>query len=90
MAGRAKEMKMQTVDDIKPCYPLFREEDYKVSLKNKQDLFEERFIKVTGRTNHAQISLTGQHAHATAKFIERGFVDRLYRHAQRHAEDDGE
>ncbi|WP_287669217.1 nitrogenase molybdenum-iron protein subunit beta [Accumulibacter sp.] len=33
---------MQTVDDIKPCYPLFREEDYKVSLKNKQDLFEER------------------------------------------------
>jgi nitrogenase molybdenum-iron protein alpha/beta subunit len=40
--AQAKEMKMQTVDDIKPCYPLFREEDYKVSLKNKQDLFEER------------------------------------------------
>ena len=33
---------MQTVDDIKPCYPLFRDDDYKASLKNKQDLFEER------------------------------------------------
>jgi nitrogenase molybdenum-iron protein alpha chain len=25
LVARAKEMKMQTVDDIKPCYPLFRE-----------------------------------------------------------------
>ncbi|MDO9597577.1 MAG: nitrogenase molybdenum-iron protein subunit beta [Azoarcus sp.] len=33
---------MQTVDDIKPCYPLFRDDDYKASLKNKQDLFEDR------------------------------------------------
>ncbi|MFN4062665.1 nitrogenase molybdenum-iron protein subunit beta [Azoarcus communis] len=33
---------MQTVDDIKPCYPLFRDDDYKASLKNKQDMFEER------------------------------------------------
>jgi hypothetical protein len=40
--ARAKEMKMQAVDDIKPCYPLFRDDDYQTSLKNKQDLFEER------------------------------------------------
>ncbi|HEY3433789.1 MAG TPA: nitrogenase molybdenum-iron protein subunit beta [Rhodocyclaceae bacterium] len=33
---------MQAVDDIKPCYPLFRDDDYKASIKNKQDLFEER------------------------------------------------
>jgi len=33
---------MQIVDDIKPCYPLFRDDDYKASLKNKQELFEER------------------------------------------------
>ncbi|NMG35425.1 nitrogenase molybdenum-iron protein subunit beta [Azoarcus sp. TTM-91] len=33
---------MQTVDDIKPCYPLFRDDDYKANLKNKQDLYEER------------------------------------------------
>jgi len=33
---------MQAVDDIKPCYPLFRDDDYKESIKNKQDLFEER------------------------------------------------
>jgi nitrogenase molybdenum-iron protein beta chain len=32
----------QAVENIKPCYPLFRDDDYKVSLKNKQDLFEER------------------------------------------------
>jgi nitrogenase molybdenum-iron protein beta chain len=35
-------MKMQAVDDIKPCYPLFGDDDYQTSLKNKQDLFEER------------------------------------------------
>jgi nitrogenase molybdenum-iron protein beta chain len=33
---------MQAVDDIKPCYPLFGDADYQTSLKNKQDLFEER------------------------------------------------
>jgi len=33
---------MQVVDDIKPCYPLFCDDDYKASLKNKQELFEER------------------------------------------------
>ena len=33
---------MQIVDDIKPCYPLFSDDDYKASLKNKQDLFEEK------------------------------------------------
>ena len=33
---------MQTVDKIKPCYPLFRDDDYKESIKAKQDLFEER------------------------------------------------
>ncbi len=32
----------QAVDNIKPCYPLFRDEDYKASLKNKQDNFENR------------------------------------------------
>ena len=32
---------MQTADNIKPCYPLFRDDDYKASLKAKKDLFEE-------------------------------------------------
>ena len=32
----------QVVENIKPCYPLFRDDDYKASLKNKQDLFEDR------------------------------------------------
>ncbi|MCK9282665.1 MAG: nitrogenase molybdenum-iron protein subunit beta [Rhodocyclaceae bacterium] len=32
---------MQAVEDIKPCYPLFRDDDYKASLKNKRDAFEE-------------------------------------------------
>jgi len=32
----------QVVEDIKPSYPLFRDQDYKDSLKNKQDMFEER------------------------------------------------
>ena len=31
----------QQVDDIKPSYPLFRDEDYKESLKNKRENFEE-------------------------------------------------
>jgi nitrogenase molybdenum-iron protein beta chain len=33
---------MQKVDDIKPCYPLFRQDEYKETLSNKQKLFEER------------------------------------------------
>ena len=33
---------MQTVDEIKPCFPLFGDADYQTSLKNKQDLFEEK------------------------------------------------
>ena len=32
----------QTVDKIKPSYPLFRDEDYKASLGNKIEAFEER------------------------------------------------
>ena len=32
---------MQKVDDIKPCYPLFRQDEYKDSLKNKKEMFEE-------------------------------------------------
>ena len=32
----------QAVDNIKPSYPLFRDDEYKASLKNKQDNFEER------------------------------------------------
>lgn len=31
----------QVVEDIKPSYPLFRDEDYKESLKNKKESFEE-------------------------------------------------
>ena len=31
----------QDVEDIKPSYPLFREDDYKESLKNKRELFED-------------------------------------------------
>jgi nitrogenase molybdenum-iron protein beta chain len=33
----------QVVDDIQPSYPLFRKEEYKDTLKNKQDLFEEKY-----------------------------------------------
>ncbi len=32
----------QSVENIKPSYPLFREDEYKQSLGNKRDLFEER------------------------------------------------
>ena len=32
---------MQKVDDIKPCYPLFRQDEYKESLANKKAKFEE-------------------------------------------------
>ncbi|MBA3022420.1 MAG: nitrogenase molybdenum-iron protein subunit beta [Sideroxydans sp.] len=32
---------MQKVDDIKPCYPLFRQDEYKDSLANKKAKFEE-------------------------------------------------
>ena len=31
----------QSVDNIKPSYPLFRDEDYKESLRNKRTSFEE-------------------------------------------------
>lgn len=33
---------MQTADKIQPCYPLFRNDEYKDTLKNKQEKFEER------------------------------------------------
>lgn len=33
----------QVVEDIKPSYPLFREDEYKDTLKNKQDAFEEKY-----------------------------------------------
>ncbi|QFY42024.1 nitrogenase molybdenum-iron protein subunit beta [Candidatus Methylospira mobilis] len=32
----------QTIDDIKPSYPLFREDDYKAMLADKRENFEER------------------------------------------------
>lgn len=32
----------QAVDNIVPSYPLFRNDEYKASLKNKQDNYEER------------------------------------------------
>ena len=32
----------QTIEKIKPSYPLFRDEDYKESLTNKQVMFEEK------------------------------------------------
>jgi nitrogenase molybdenum-iron protein beta chain len=32
---------MQIVDDIKPCYPLFGEDDYKATLDRKREQFEE-------------------------------------------------
>ena len=31
----------QNVDNIKPSYPLFREDDYKETLRNKRESFEE-------------------------------------------------
>ncbi|NVK18823.1 MAG: nitrogenase molybdenum-iron protein subunit beta [Methylocystaceae bacterium] len=33
----------QSIDNIKPSYPLFRDDDYKESLGNKRDMFEERY-----------------------------------------------
>ena len=41
MSGAGKEMKMQTADKIKPCYPLFRDDDYKASISGKREQFEE-------------------------------------------------
>ena len=41
MAGRAKEMTMQTVDNIKPCFPLFNEDEYQAVLEKKRS-YEER------------------------------------------------
>lgn len=32
----------QAIDNIKPSYPLFRDDDYKASLANKRQMFEER------------------------------------------------
>lgn len=32
---------MQTAEKIKPCYPLFRDDDYKANLKAKREQFEE-------------------------------------------------
>jgi len=32
----------QVVEDIKPSYPLFRKDEYKDTLKNKQEMFEEK------------------------------------------------
>ena len=45
MSGTGLEIAMQTADKIKPCYPLFRDEDYKESLTNKQEVFEENHSK---------------------------------------------
>ncbi|HLF95811.1 MAG TPA: nitrogenase molybdenum-iron protein subunit beta [Methylococcaceae bacterium] len=32
---------MQTVDKIKPCFPLFRDDEYKQTISNKREAFEE-------------------------------------------------
>ncbi len=32
----------QSAEKVMPCYPLFREEEYKTTLKNKQDKYEDR------------------------------------------------
>ena len=32
----------QSAEKVMPCYPLFREEEYKTTLKNKQDQFEDK------------------------------------------------
>lgn len=32
----------QVVDDVKPGYPLFRQDEYRETLKNKQEVFEEK------------------------------------------------
>ncbi len=34
---------MQTAEKIKPCYPLFRDDDYKESISAKREQFEEMF-----------------------------------------------
>ena len=36
---------MQVVDDIKPCFPLFRDDNYKETLANKRACFEESHAK---------------------------------------------
>ena len=51
----------QTVEDIKPSYPLFRDADYKENLAKKQSTVEERhdmdkiqevFEWTTGKNHH--------------------------------------
>ena len=36
MDGRAKEMTMQTVENIKPCFPLFNEDEYQAVFEKKR------------------------------------------------------
>ncbi|MBV5323211.1 DUF3364 domain-containing protein, partial [bacterium] len=36
---------MQTTEKIKPCFPLFRDDDYKSMIANKRDQFEEMHPK---------------------------------------------
>ena len=36
---------MQTVEKIKPCFPLFRDDNYKDSIANKREMFEETHAK---------------------------------------------
>jgi nitrogenase molybdenum-iron protein beta chain len=43
MGGAGKERKMQDVNQIEACYPLFRNDEYKEVLKRKQDQFEEKY-----------------------------------------------
>ena len=42
MSGRAKEIKMQVADNIKPCFPLFNTPEYQDVLAKKRT-YEERF-----------------------------------------------
>jgi nitrogenase molybdenum-iron protein beta chain len=42
VARKEKVIMSQAIDNIKPSYPLFRDDDYKASLANKRQMFEER------------------------------------------------
>ena len=73
---------MQTADKIKPCYPLFGDDDYKASLKAKRDLYEEGHspekVKETIKEYLSSVNNAGKEAkQATDKVIEEGLKGQL-------------
>ena len=62
---------MQTADNIKPCYPLFRDDDYKKSLSDKRALFEEGGKGVGGLKAGERKRHVGRRGYAVGEKLER-------------------